>query len=336
MSLTVLSQKNIDDILSKDNVEVANAIVDLMGETFAKFTAGHSDDTKALQAQSPQRIGIDTDSRKVLFMPSRLGETTSIKIVSVPTKDGLSGLPATVMVMDEDTGRVQAVMNADSLTAIRTAAGSGLATRYYADENAKNLLVFGAGAQGEAHVKIMLAVRPNLEKIYIWNRSEARKQGLIKELQKAHPTREFIAVKADNSNLEEIVRNADIICTCTNSTEPVLFGKWLKPGVHLNCIGSYRMDMHEIDSETVKKAELIIVDSIDACKHEAGELVKSSKPEQWIEMGSRVLDGLKKTEAERNKRTLFKSVGISVQDSAIAGWILDRAKRSNIGSKVPF
>lgn len=329
MSILILSASDIDKLLSQGDLKVANQIVDLMETTFGKYTQGQKDAQKALEAQSPQRISVSTETHKVLFMPSRLEQTTSIKIVSVPTKDGLSGLPATILVIDEKTGGVQAVMNADSLTAVRTAAGSGVATRYYANPEAKNLVVFGAGAQGRSHVDMMIAVRPTIQKIAIWNRGEKRRLQLIETLKKAYPDRTFVSA---NEQLQQQVEEADIICTCTNSTEPVLFGKWLKPGVHLNCVGSYRMDMHEVDADTIKRAELIAVDSVEACGHEAGELVKSSKPQDWIEMGNINTNA----EKDSNKITLFKSVGISVQDSAISGLMVERAKQEKLGNNVPF
>ncbi|KAF1805800.1 hypothetical protein V8B55DRAFT_1488653 [Mucor lusitanicus] len=330
MSILILSANDINQLLSQGDPKMANAVVDLMETTFRKYTQGQQDAAKALEAQSPQRIGVSTETHKVLFMPSRLDHTTSVKIVSVPTKDGLSGLPATILVIDEKTGGVEAVMNADALTAVRTAAGSGVATRYYAHPEAKNLVVFGAGAQGRSHVDMMIAVRPSLQTIAIWNRGEKRRLQLIEDLKKAYPDRTFVSA---NEQLQQHVENADIVCTCTNATEPVLFGQWLKAGVHLNCVGSYRMDMHEVDADTVKRAELIAVDSIEACGHEAGELVKSSKPQDWIEMGTIDADS---TAKDRGKITLFKSVGISVQDSAISGLMVAKAKQDSIGNTVPF
>ncbi|KAG2232598.1 hypothetical protein INT48_009807 [Thamnidium elegans] len=331
-NILILSQTDIDKVLSQGDAKVANQVIDLMQTTFEKFTQGQTNEQFALAAQSPQRISVSTDSHKVLFMPSRLDTTTSIKIVSVPTKEGVSGLPATILVLDENTGSVQAVMNAGALTAVRTAAGSGLATRLYAHAESKNLVVFGAGAQGRSHVDMMIAVRPSLERIAIWNRGQKRKLELIQELQEAYPTRTFVSA---NEELETEVQKADIICTCTNATEPVLFGKWLKDGVHLNCVGSYRMDMHEVDTETVKRAEVIVVDSVEACAHEAGELVKSSKSQDWLEMGNIFLNKLD-TKQDVSKITLFKSVGISVQDSAIAGLMVTRAKEEGLGNIVPF
>ncbi|KAI8877930.1 NAD(P)-binding protein [Backusella circina FSU 941] len=332
-NLLVLSQSDVNELLGKGNCEAAIEIVDLMADAFAAFTDGHlNPEEKAKLAQSPVRIGVSTDSHRVLFMPSRMNNTTSIKIVSVPTKDGLSGLPASVLVINEETASVEAIMNGADLTAVRTAAGSGVATSYYADPNAKNLVVFGAGAQGRSHVDMMVAVRPSLERVAIWNRGEPRRTKLIEELKIAYPKVKFVSA---NENLETEVRNADIICTCTNSTEPVLFGAWLKQGVHLNCVGSYRMDMHEVDAETIKRVQVITVDSVTACEAEAGELVKSSKPEDWTEIGEIILSE-RNTVLDIEKITLFKSVGISLQDSAIAGLMVKKVKNTKLGSVVPF
>lgn len=321
-NVLILSQENIQRLLLKDNVNVFNQIINLMEDTFQKFTASQSNGEQVLKIESPHRIGVKMDSHQALFMPSRLGETTSIKIVSVPTKDGKGGLPATILVLNQYTGSVEAVLNAADLTAVRTAAGSGLATRYYADPNAKNLVVFGAGAQGRSHVDMMIAARPTINRIAIWNRGDERRNKLINELRDSYPNREIVSA---NEDLENEVRQADIICTCTNATSPVLFGKWLKSGVHLNCVGSYTKDMHEVDAETIKKAELIVVDSIDACSLEAGELIKSSQPQDWLEIGQ-VATSKMNVEQSRNKITLFKSVGISVQDSAISGLMVKLAK----------
>ena len=127
-NLLVLSESDVNELLGKGNCEAAIEVVDLMAEAFAAFTDGHlNPEEKAKLAQSPIRIGINTDSHRVLFMPSRMNNTTSIKIVSVPTRDGLSGLPASVLVINEETASVEAIMNGADLTAVRTAAG----TRHY-------------------------------------------------------------------------------------------------------------------------------------------------------------------------------------------------------------
>lgn len=122
-TIRVLSQDDIHKLLALGDAAAAHEMVDLMAETFASYTAAHGDPEKQKGAQAPQRIGVTTDNHKVLFMPSRLNKTTSVKVVSVPLGDSKAGLPGTTLVLDEATGGVEAVMNAAALTAVRTAAG---------------------------------------------------------------------------------------------------------------------------------------------------------------------------------------------------------------------
>ncbi|KAI8343975.1 hypothetical protein BC941DRAFT_407436 [Chlamydoabsidia padenii] len=330
-TIRVLSAQDLDTLLQEGNEQSANQVIDLMEMTFATYTKAHKTGNKH-NAQAPQRNGIYTDNHYALFMPSRLEQTTSIKVVCVPTNDGKGGLPATVLVLDEATGKVKAIMNAAALTAVRTAAGSGLATRYFADPNAKRVVILGAGAQGQAHIDMMIAARPSVDHVTIWNRGQERRDALVKLMQQRYPTRTFIGID-DQQALASAVRQAHIICTCTNATSPVLFGQWLSPGTHLNLVGSYRVDMHEVDHETIQRADTIMVDSIEACGHEAGELLKSSTPQQWIEMGA-IDKG--SVGHDPHRITLFKSVGISVQDSAIAGLIIEKAEQQQLGAIVPF
>jgi ornithine cyclodeaminase len=350
-TIRVLSAQDLDHLLHQGEEASANEVMDLMAMTFATYTEAHQSGNTH-NAQAPQRIGVHTDNHYALFMPSRLQQTTSIKVVCVPTKDGKGGLPATVLVLEEATGQVKAIMNGAALTAVRTAAGkvslgaqggffslchfflflsgSGLATRLYADPQAKKAVIFGAGAQGQSHIDMIIAARPSLEHISIWNRSPGRRDALIKLMQTRYPTRTFVGIDDD---LESAVRQAQIVCTCTNATQPVLFGAWLSPGTHLNLVGSYRMDMHEVDAKTIQRADTIVVDSVEACGHEAGELVLSSEPEQWVEMGSIVNTA---PAFDPHRITLFKSVGISVQDSAIAGLMIKKAEQEQLGVSAPF
>lgn len=202
------------------------------------------------------------------------------------------------------------------------------------------MVVLGAGAQGRSHIDMMIATRPSLEHITIWNRGEERRNELVELMKKVYPNITFIGVgnENDGDDLKAAVEQADIICTCTNASSPILKGKWLKSGVHLNCVGSYRLDMHEVDSDTIKRTTTILVDSIEACGHEAGELVQSSNKDQWTEIGSIVLNNNENNQLryDPNGISLFKSVGVSVQDSAIAELIVENAKKNQLGSIVPF
>ncbi|KAI8993228.1 hypothetical protein BDB01DRAFT_775584 [Pilobolus umbonatus] len=327
MTLLILSDHDINQILSKERSQISLQIIEKMAHAFSQYTLHQQ---ISIQVQSPQRIGISTNNHKVLFMPSRLNDTTSVKIVSVPTKEGIPGLPAANIVLDESTGKIDAILNATHLTAIRTAAGSGLATQYCAHPNAKRLVVFGAGAQGRSHVDMMIAARPSISHVAIWNRTKNRRDVLIHDLKRDYPDLEVVPLLEN----DDLIKQADIICTCTNATVPVLKGSLLKKGVHINCIGSYRLDMHEVDEDTIKRSDKILVDSISACKEESGELMKSSTPKEWMEIGQVVLNGVPLHDSQ--KISLFKSVGISIQDSAISAFIIERAKIENIGQRVSF
>ncbi|ORX47438.1 NAD(P)-binding protein [Hesseltinella vesiculosa] len=337
MGILVISQADIDKLLPQGDALVANQVIDIMASTFATYTSARATGNTH-DAQTPLRIGVTTNNHRVLFMPSRLNTTTSIKIVSVPLGDSKAGLPGSILVLNEATGAVEAIMNASGLTGVRTAAGSGVATRFYANPDAKRLLVVGAGAQGKWHVDMMMAARPTIKHVTIWNRGQERRDALVASIRNAYPDLETVEGVVDETDLAGATQQADIICTCTNATSPILKGQWLKPGTHINCVGSYRLDMHEVDEDTVKRATTIVVDSIESCEHEAGELVKSSSADQWTELGAILADhqGNNRLHYDPEAISLFKSVGISLQDSAIAGWVSDQAKEKDLGTTAPF
>lgn len=222
------------------------------------------------------------------------------------------------------------------------AIGSALATSHLALPSAFNLLVFGAGAQSIAHVDLIVAVRPTIRHVHVWNRSKERLHSVLTLLCEKHENIVFTGLVGQDSALEEAVRNAHIICTCTNSYEPVFNGSWVQPGTHINSVGSYRLDMEEIDQATVALPRKIVVDSREACKLEAGEHVRAVKngsryPEtDWIEIGVLVKQPNCLTDIRQSDDdvTMFKSVGVSAQDVAIAEMIVRRAEKENIGQIV--
>lgn len=181
-----------------------------------------------------------------------------LKIVSVRTANaekGLPTVPATILMFDAETGLPSAVVEATWLTALRTAAGSAAATKLLAAADAQVLVVFGAGLQGEAHALTMLAARPALRKVVVLNRGLERAQVLCATLKKdvaAFSGVEVVAAAlADGAAVEAAVREADIICTTTNSSAPLFDGVWMRAGCHINAIGSYTPEMQEIDESSV-------------------------------------------------------------------------------------
>lgn len=197
------------------------------------------------------------------------------------------------IVLDNITGEPKGLVNARLLTALRTAAGSALATRaVFASKQGQNpqkltLVIFGSGAQAKAHIQLLAHVLPQkIQEVVICNRSLPRARDLVQELAPQLPS---ISIKAfstgtgevypegtSNEELKNIVQRADIICTCTNSRQPLFPGEWVQPGAHLNMVGSYTPEMHEVDQTLIHRA-YTIVDARRECEEEAGELILARK-----------------------------------------------------------
>ncbi|KAG8851340.1 hypothetical protein FRB96_009405 [Tulasnella sp. 330] len=330
--------------------------------------------------QTPHRASIETPKHTTLFMPSRMSsQGTAIKIVSVPKAGGGDGLPATTVVIDEATGGIKAIVNARNLTAQRNAAGSLLATsmfipKYNLIQEPMTLVCFGAGAQIAAHVRLFLTHYDEatsdrtITRCVIVNRSDnVRLQTLVHDLRRGHPnvrvtsyafTWDPVAttMSTQHAEVEAAVRSADMIVCATSSETPLFPSSWMtdpnssslrRRCCHINLVGSYKPTMCEIDSELVRRARFILVDSKTACAKEAGELIstpgmvvisKAGEPEivdeRVVEIGAFTAP-LHDDEGEGGV-TIFKSVGVGAQDVAIASLIVGMAEQKHIGIKVPF
>ncbi|THH16090.1 hypothetical protein EW146_g4500 [Bondarzewia mesenterica] len=356
MSLRILSCPDVDRISGTFTTEQLQT---LMAQVFFYISDGRD-------VVTPHRSSIQMLNHRALFMPARIaGIGTSIKVVSVPTAAGSThGLPGSTLVLDETTGAAKALVNASSLTALRTAAGSLLATTLLYPptiSHPKMLVAFGAGKQILAHVDLLLATYPSLQEVTIVNRSmNQRTSTLVSEFRSRHPSVKFdVGVHNASSSdlaspfdLPTAVASADIICTATSSTVPLFPSASVRPGTHLILVGSYTIAMAEIDTDLVRRAKTIVVDSREACLIEAGELIAAGVGEdEMIELGELVQEtnpgALEGTmwEWKRNEHkcdevrkagdvTIFKSVGVGAQDVAIAAAVVDRAKELGIGATV--
>jgi ornithine cyclodeaminase len=226
---------------------------------------------------------------------------------------GLDSHQGAVLLFDGVRGRLLAMMDAASITAIRTAAVSGVATRLLSRKNAGTVAILGAGVQGRAHVDAMLAVRPSL-RVVIWSRNTEHARTLADESSRRHRA-EFIVAR----DAASAVKGADVVCTVTAAREPVLSGAWLRPGTHVNAVGASLPTARELDAEAVRRSR-IFVDRRESALNEAGELLTGSKT------GRRDDDEI----------TLFKSLGLAVEDLACAHDLHDRAKREGSGTWVEF
>jgi ornithine cyclodeaminase/alanine dehydrogenase-like protein (mu-crystallin family) len=242
---------------------------------------------------------------------------------------GLDPHQGSVTLYDGTTGEVIAIMNATPITAIRTAAVSGVATRVLAREDARQLAVIGAGHQAGPHIAAMLEARP-FEQIRIAARSYASAQRLADEWP--------IAIAVETA--EEAVRDADVVCTVTSSAEPVVLGDWLEPGAHVNAVGACFPHTRELDTAAVAKAAFF-TDRRESCENEAGDYViplrEGAIADGHIkaELGE-VLAGTAPGRTSEDEITVFESLGLAVEDLASAEYLERRALQTGTGTTVEF
>lgn len=242
------------------------------------------------------------------------------------------------MVLDPDSGQVKAVVNARALTALRNAAGSLLSAKLVGPLNPTQLVLFGAGSQIRAHVLLFTKAYPSINRVVLINRtSNERIQNI--------PHDRFILL-SETEGIKDAVSQADLIVTATPSTEPLFDSAWVKEGAHVMLIGSYTPTMREVDDGLFLKRARggVLVESREACSHEAGELLSSGIPQStWIEVGEMVLPsgeltpkGKQVQEELRQKGnvTVFKSVGLGVQDVTIASAVVEAAEKLGKGTVV--
>lgn len=283
------------------------------------------------------RIDIPTEDAASLFMPAFLSQTgdLAVKVVSIFPRNPERHLPtlhALVVVLDATTGRPTALLEGSSLTALRTGAGSGAATDVLARPDARVGLVFGSGGQARTQLEAICTVRP-LERVWIVSRDRAGAEAFASEMagQGAVPSDVRVA-----DDIPQAVRQADIVCTATTSSRPVFDGNDLRPGAHVNAIGGFTPQMQEVDAVTVMRAR-VFVDSRAAALAEAGDLLEPIRQglirADWIvgELGE-VVAGTTPGRRSDEEITLFKSVGVSVQDAVAAARALERARAAGLGT----
>jgi len=237
-----------------------------------------------------------------------------------------------VLLFDGENGSLLAMMDAASITAIRTAAVSGVATRLLARTNATTLAILGAGVQARTHIDAMLAVRP-FTKVLVWSRTPDHARAVAEDARRRHGVEARAAESAASA-----VSPADVACTVTAAREPVLRGEWLRSGTHINAGGASTPTARELDTEAVKRAR-IFVDRRESALNEAGDLLipiqEGAITAEAIvaDIGERLADGgtARRNEAEI---TLFKSLGLDVEDLACAHYLHGRATADGRGTWV--
>jgi ornithine cyclodeaminase/alanine dehydrogenase-like protein (mu-crystallin family) len=236
-----------------------------------------------------------------------------------------------VIVVETKTGQPIAILEGASLTAIRTGAASGAATDVLARDDAKHLAVFGSGAQARSQVEAVCTVR-DIDRVRIFSLEPEAASAMAGELAGRGPIPTDIIVAGSSA---EAIAEADIICTATTSETPVFDGSLLRPGTHINAIGSYTPSMQEVDVDTLKRSR-IVVDSREAVLAETGDLIipiergEIKADNIHAELGQ-IISGEKAGRTSPDQITFFKSVGVAVQDAVAAGRALARAKALGLG-----
>lgn len=264
----------------------------------------------------PLRSHVATPEGTLLLMPAMGDPGVGVKLVTLTEANPERRLPlihAVYVLFDALTQAPRLLVDGAALTALRTAAVSGLATRHLARRDARHLVLFGAGVQARSHLEAMAVVRP-LTDVVVVGRARSRAEELV----------QTASAMGFNATLggPQAVTDADLICTCTTATEPLFPGSALRPGAHVNAVGAYQPHAREVDTETVRRAR-VVVETRAAAMEEAGDLLipigEGAITGDHIEAdlgevvrGRHVRDG----EAEV---TLFESVGLAFEDLAVAG-----------------
>ena len=304
----MLSRADVDAALDLD------ALVDELAAAFAALSAG--------EASMPPRTGVEVPGRGTILLMGahrRASPSVTVKLVSLfPGHDPAH--QAAIVVFDAATGTPAALMDGDAITAARTAAGSRLATRLLAREDADVLAMVGSGVQGEAHLTALGREREWAE-IRVWSRRE----GAARALAAAHEARALPTV-------EDAVRGAGVVCVATPATEPVLRREWLAPGAHVNSVG-YSTAGGELDPALVRAA-LVVVESRESALAPppagAADLEGAEAP---AELGELVAD-TRVGRTSPDQLTLYKSVGVGVEDDAAAHLALAGAEARGLGRVV--
>jgi len=271
-------------------------VIPAMEKALVDFSAG--------KVTQPVRSVITVDPPGGFFgmMPALTPEGLGIKIVTFYATNAKLRIPthmATIFLVDPETGTPLAIMDGRLITEMRTAAVSAAATKLLASPDAKILAILGSGVQARSHEEALRLVR-KFDEIHVWSHTPEHAKRFAKEIgAKAMPA-------------EDAVRGADVVVTVTNSKTPVLKGAWLKPGCHVNAVGACRPDWRELDDETM--ANVVFVDSREAAMKESGDIILSGA-EIYAELGKALAT---KIPSHANETTVFKSLGMAVEDIAAA------------------
>jgi ornithine cyclodeaminase/alanine dehydrogenase-like protein (mu-crystallin family) len=330
MNILILTQDEVETLLTME------ACISVMAEAMAALARGHVYQPMRMMVRPPSAAGI------MALMPSYMAGAAGQAFYGLKAMGVFHGNPAkgkdahqgAVLLYSGETGELLSLMNGSAITAIRTAAISGLATRLLARPDASDLAIIGSGIQARSHLAAIHCVRP-LKRARVASRTVDHARKFTDELGPHFPFPiEPVAA------IEEAVHGADLVVTATTASTPIIKRDWIAPGAHLNVIGAYTPTTREVDSATIAAARLF-VDRRESALSEAGDVLLAMQ-EGAIDAGhicaeiGEVLIGSQPGRTTAEEITLFKSLGLPVEDLAAAEYLYRRALETGTGTIVPF
>lgn len=312
----LLTEKDVTDLL---DIDTAIAAVEEVLRDQAQGSATNRPRYRVAMPASQLHVMAAGDTR--------LG-VTGLKVYTASRK----GARFLVLLYDAESGDMLAMVEADRLGQMRTGAASGVATRYMARETANTVGIFGTGWQAESQLMAVCAVR-KIRSIKVYGRNPERREAFARKMSS------LLRVDiAPAESPEEAVRDRSIVITATSAREPVLKGEWIESGTHLNVTGSNFLSKSEVDVETIKRASIIAVDSIEQSRVEAGDLMPAIERgvirwESLTELG-RIVAGFERGRTGDDQITLFKSNGIALEDISTALRVYALARERGVGQSV--
>ncbi len=325
-------------LLSRADVEKAlnmKDAVELVEKGFVEFGKGGVDMPQRPVILVPEHDGLAG------FMPALVKEMGALAIKTVTAfkgnpKRGMPTIFGTVTLLDVETGITLAIMDGGYLTAVRTGAASGVATKYLAKKDARVAAIFGAGVQGSTQLEAVCTVRKISEvRVFDTNREAAEK--FAREMSGRGPIPARIEVAG---SAKEALAGADVVATATTSPTPIFDGDDLSPGVHINGVGSHAPKVRELDTKTIVRSK-VVCDSVEACLVEAGDLLlpiaEGAFKESQVYGGlADVISGKLPGRESDEEITLYKSVGLAFQDAVAALHTYEKAKSQGLGEEFEF
>lgn len=328
MSVLILGERDVNELLTMPEC------IDAMHRLFSTLAPGNHAQPLRLIAWQPDRRG------GIAAMPAYVGASGAIgaKLITVFPQNREAGLDShqgIVALHEPEHGRLLGIFHAGAITAIRTAAVSGMATRLLARPDAGDLAILGSGTQARTHLQAMSSVR-SLRRVRIWSRSSENAQAFATWAAAQAPDVEIRVCATP----EEAVRDADVICTTTGATEPVLRGAWIADGAHINAAGASVPGFRELDANAVARSRLF-VDSRESALAESDD-IRGAIAEGVLD-ASHIIGDLADLASGRaagriadSDVTLFESCGMAIEDVAAAAFIHERATALGRGTRVEF